>query len=231
MSNIRPISDPTVATAMVATFRSIEHRDALLAAIAKANKDLGDQVVFIGMDVSTKPDMSVEVLARGRPNGAIEIVKMQPPIDPADVPACMRPDCMPPAPPSVSRPPIIKSRAERLRVEQTNSDGRRSAAVARPLQGAVRRDRVAPDRAPRTMEEVAGSNPAAGHPRRQPGRNWIEQRQARIDGAIAFLRDRGVVVSIMDRQAPIRTYFVSANRRSLYAEELVEMAIEWGWVE
>jgi hypothetical protein len=39
------------------------------------------------------------------------------------------------------------------------------------------------------------------------------------------------VVSIMDRQAPIRTYFVSANRRSLYAEELVEMAIEWGWVE
>lgn len=66
---------------------------------------------------------------------------------------------------------------------------------------------------------------------RQTGRGWIEQRQARIDGAIAFLRERGVVVSVTDRQAEIRTYFVSANRRSLYAEELVEMAIEWGWVE
>jgi len=64
----------------------------------------------------------------------------------------------------------------------------------------------------------------------EPGK-WIADRFARIAGAIAFLGAQGVAVAVADRHAEIRTYFVSANRRSLFAEEVIEMAIERGWAE
>lgn len=188
---------------------------------------------IIGVDVASGPDIAVEALVRFGDDGAFQLVKVLSPLDPADVPACMRPDCTPPEKP-ITAPAARKTK-------KPNKHGRGSAAVAHPIQGGLERDRVAPDCAPRTPEEVAGSNPAPGQPitpkisalPATPPKftNWIEQRAARIAAAIAFLGAHGIPVVVADRHAEIRTYFVSANRRSLFAEEVIELAIEKGWVE
>lgn len=237
--------------------------------------------VFIGVDIAVGPDVSIEARVTFGADGKIAKIEPLTPMDPADVPACLRPDCMPPERPiaEVSN----EEAADRLeqiaavdgarggvspghgaarsddtgtddaaapsrgatptadRVVETNRHGRGGAAVAHPIQGEVHRDRVASDRALRTPEEVAGSNPVPGQPSKPqisvppatPPKftNWIEQRQARIAGAIAFLGSLGIPVAVADRSAEIRTYFVSANRRSLFAEEVIEFAIEKGWAE
>lgn len=110
-------------------------------------------VQIIGLDLSSQPDVTVKVTGRYRRDGGmdIETIEFDPPMDPADVPACMRPDCMPPVDPI----PSPKRRRE------ANTHGRGSAAVARPRTGAVLSDRVATDR---ITEVVAGSNPAPGQP-------------------------------------------------------------------
>lgn len=292
MSNIRPIGDPAVATAMLATMQSIdasrsppsgisEPRWRILQCIANAapnvpspgelrlcsglNKvalaehvqalqwkgllEMGgyrlspsaaamvgvEQPVIIGVDFSHQPDVSVKVTGRYRADGGFEVEKIDivSSLDSADVPACMRPDCTP------LEKPIPASAARKTK--KPKKHGRGSAAAAHPIQGDVHRDRVAPDRALRTPEEVAGSNPAPGQPvtlkisapPATPPKftNWIEQRRQRIAGAIAFLGSLGIPVAVADRSAEIRTYFVSANRRSLFAEEVIEFAIEKGWAE
>lgn len=223
---------------------------------------LSPELTIIGVDMASLPDITVEARVTFGADGKIAKIEPILPMDPADVPACMRPDCIRPeldhAISSIDIPgdrpdpakPQVKSRTEREKGRRwgdipektkTNKHGRGGAAVAHPTQGDVHHDRVATDRAPRTPVEVAGSNPAPGQPTKPtisappatPPKftNWIEQRAARINAAIAFLGSLGIPVSIADRSADIRTYFVSANRRSLFAEEVIEFAIEKGWVE
>lgn len=179
--------------------------------------------VIIGLDLSSRTDLMITHATPAQAAPVIEAVAAMrsEQLTPADVPACMRPDCMSP--------------------EETNNSGRGSAAVARPIKGGAKRGRVAPVRAPATREEVAGSNPAPGQPATpqtsvtpaHPPKfvSWIEQKRQRTDAAIAFLGSQGIAVSVADRDAQIRTYFLSANRRSLFAEEVIELAIEKGWAE
>lgn len=61
--------------------------------------------------------------------------------------------------------------------------------------------------------------------------NWIEARRRRFDAATRFLKTRGILVSVVDRDAPIRTYFVSGKRYRQYAEDVIDIAIAKGWAE
>ncbi|PAL25507.1 hypothetical protein CD928_03265 [Sphingopyxis sp. GW247-27LB] len=188
---------------------------------------------IIGVDMANRPDVAVEAIVRFGADGAFELVKVLAPLDPADVPACMRPDCTAPVEPI----PAPKTRRE---TKKTDKHGRGGAAVAHPLQGGAHCDRVAPDRTPSTSEEVAGSNPAPGQPAQQQASapteppkftSWIDQRHARIAGAIAFLKSQAILVSVVDRDAPVRQYFVAGKRYRQYAEEVIEIAIAKGWAE
>lgn len=342
MSNIRPISDPAIATAMLASFQSIDAarsapagisqpRWRILQCIAKAapnvpspgelrmcsglNKAalaehvqalqwkgllemdsyrlspsaaamvgleqpyapqdatkmliaadegmaiLPRDVTIIGLDLSNRPYVTAKVTGRHRPDGGFDIhaIEFDPPLDPADVPACMRPDCTPPELDHAistshipgDRPdpanPQSKSRAEREKSRrwgdvpekpESNKHGRGSAAVARPRTGAVRSDRLATDR---ITEVVAGSNPAPGQPAKpqistpaaEPPKfvDWIEQRQRRLDSAIRFLKSMAILVTVVDRDAQVRQYFVSGKRDRKFAEEVIEIAMDKGWVE
>ncbi|KTE24431.1 hypothetical protein ATE69_17275 [Sphingopyxis sp. H071] len=230
MSNIRQISDPAIATAMLATMQSIDSsrsapssisqpRWRILQCIAKAAPNvptsrelmlcsglnraaLAEHVqalqwkgllamggyrlspsaaamvglenarpssdaksmtstpapTIIGVDLSSRPDISVETTITFGADGKIAKIVPHLPMDPADVPACMRPDCLPPVEPVSEKCGILRTN------KQGNKHGRGSAAVARPIEGDGQLDRVAPDRALPTTEEVAGSNPAPGQP-------------------------------------------------------------------
>jgi len=62
----------------------------------------------------------------------------------------------------------------------------------------------------------APSNPAA-------------RRQAMFRGAELFLKRKGILVTVVDRAAPIRTYRVTGKREAQLLEEVVELAIAKGW--
>ncbi len=141
MSNIRPIADPSLATAMVATFQSIDQSRAAPAGISSPRwrilqcahagnatakslqlcsglnaRALAEHVQalrwkgLMDMDsyrLSPSAILMVEgqkacanrPTINGREGFVIidEFAFYEPaPLDPADVPACMRPDCMPP---------------------------------------------------------------------------------------------------------------------------------------
>ncbi len=260
--------------------------------------------VFIGVDIAAGPDVSIEARVTFGADGKIAKIEPLTPMDPADVPACMRPDCTAPETPietSSARPvgspvqPPLSNTAElpapstgrrsgpesssvsaRAKVapriskkprpvgrdtaasaapapviaapvpanpapsasDETHKHGRGSAAVARPRTGAVLSDRVATDR---ITEVVAGSNPAPGQPTKSqisappatPPKftNWIEERARRLDAAIRFLKTQAILVSVVDRDAQVRQYFVAGKRDRKFAEEVIEIAIEKGWVE
>lgn len=56
----------------------------------------------------------------------------------------------------------------------------------------------------------------------------IEERRRRLDLAIAHLKRQCILVDIVDRSAPIRTYRVSGKRESKLAEEVIEIAVARG---
>lgn len=292
MSNIRPISDPSLATAMLATMQSVDAarsapagisspRWRILQCIAKAAPNVPSQpelvmcsglnkaalaehvqalqwkgliemggyrlsptaAEMVGVDQLYPPKDAKEmkfadpaIAIRGRSGtfiidefasfdvpapelpladiGPLPLAKTAP-LDPADVPACMRPDCTPPVEPIPAPQP-----------QETNKHGRGSAAVARPHQGAEPCDPVAAD----CISELSQVRilPPANPPKSS---NWIADRFQRIAAATAFLKSQGILVTVVDRDAPIREYFVSGKRYRQLAEEVVEIAIAKGWVE
>lgn len=56
----------------------------------------------------------------------------------------------------------------------------------------------------------------------------IEERRRRLDLAIAHLKRQCILVDIVDRSAPIRTYRVSGKRESKLAEEVIKIAVARG---
>lgn len=58
--------------------------------------------------------------------------------------------------------------------------------------------------------------------------NPILQRRAQVERAIAFLRGKGVLVSIVDRQALVRKYRVTGKPESVLAEDVIQIALERG---
>ncbi|MAM39309.1 MAG: hypothetical protein CL949_12620 [Erythrobacter sp.] len=54
-------------------------------------------------------------------------------------------------------------------------------------------------------------------------------RMANVDGAIAHLRRRGILVDVVDRAALIRRYRVTGKRDPRLAEEVIELACESGF--
>lgn len=61
--------------------------------------------------------------------------------------------------------------------------------------------------------------------------SWIEQRAQRIESAIRFLKSRCVLVTVANRDHPIRTYRVSGRRGLQLAEDVIAMAEHLGWPE
>ena len=54
-------------------------------------------------------------------------------------------------------------------------------------------------------------------------------RKANIDAATRHLRQRGILVDIPDRQAPIRFYRVTGKRDLMLAEDVIELASGTGF--
>lgn len=57
----------------------------------------------------------------------------------------------------------------------------------------------------------------------------MEARRRRLQAAIAFLQARGTLVSILDRDALVRRYRITAKRENYLADEVVAYAIERGF--
>lgn len=63
------------------------------------------------------------------------------------------------------------------------------------------------------------------------GKNWVTNRFERLNAAIAFLKTHNVGVQVVDRTAEIKTYRVSSHGfRTLYHEDVIEIAMSMGWV-
>lgn len=262
MSNIKPVSDPAIATALVATFESIRAVHDAPAGLSQTRwrilQCIGKAVPFVpsAAELRLCSGLSKAALAENlqglRWKGLIELdgyqlspsalamlgVTARYPVrgkkgtvvideaasfapigkaapDPADVPACMRPDCSPP------KIAVVGT--------ETRDHGRGGAAVAHPYEGAVRCDRVATDH---ITDIVVGSNPAPGQPV-TPHRttNWIAERQRRLTSAIAHLKAQAILVSVVDRDAAVRKYWVAGKRHQQFAEEVIEHAMAKGWAE
>lgn len=59
--------------------------------------------------------------------------------------------------------------------------------------------------------------------------DWIAQRAERLNGAIAFLRSRAILVSVADRATMVRRYRVTGKRETQLAEDVIELAQGMGW--
>ncbi len=56
----------------------------------------------------------------------------------------------------------------------------------------------------------------------------IEERRARLEAAMAWLKARCILVSVSDRQALVRKYRVTGRAPSLLAEEVIQHAENMG---
>lgn len=58
---------------------------------------------------------------------------------------------------------------------------------------------------------------------------WIEHRAAMIAGAIAYLKTRAILVSVIERNDAVRRYRASGKREAHYAEDVIDLAVAKGW--
>lgn len=58
----------------------------------------------------------------------------------------------------------------------------------------------------------------------------FEARRKQLDAAIAYLKRCGILITVADRDAPIRKYRVSGKLEARFAEEVIELAISRGLV-
>lgn len=56
----------------------------------------------------------------------------------------------------------------------------------------------------------------------------FEQRKARLQAAETFLKKQGILVTVIDRAAQIRTYRVTGVKSAVLAEQVIEMAVARG---
>lgn len=231
-------------------------RRAIEAIGAEDMPNIAPAPLIIGVDLESSPDIvAAELDAFGADGKIAKHTAPVVPLDPADVPACMRPDCTPPVRPLeeahhelLARKSGNRSKADRPCEGRSHPRGRSGRAEA---------ENVAPRRIHRPAEvsRVArsGRTPAAQaeaarpeHERLTPApqrqvssppaeppkfTNWIEERARRLACAIGFLKSQAILVSVVDRDAQVRQYFVSGKRDRKFAEEVIEIAIEKGWVE
>lgn len=61
--------------------------------------------------------------------------------------------------------------------------------------------------------------------------NWIEERQARLKAAISYLKKQCILVQTVERQSQIRRYQMTGRKGQFLAEEVVQQAIDLGWVK
>lgn len=78
---------------------------------------------------------------------------------------------------------------------------------------------------------VARPAETIGGPRKSAdtARGWISRWIARRDSAIAFLRARGLLATVIDRDAEILHYRLTGKRYHYTAEDLVELAQAMGF--
>ncbi len=88
-------------------------------------------------------------------------------------------------------------------------------------------------------ERLAARQPAAPKPAYAPSTkaeisisarpDWIAQRAERLNGAIAFLKARCILVTPVDRQALVGTYYMTGNQNRFTAEQVIARAVRLGW--
>lgn len=61
--------------------------------------------------------------------------------------------------------------------------------------------------------------------------DWIADRARRIDAAIRFLKSRCILVTVHDRDHPLRCYWVSGKRNLHLAEDVIALAESLGWAD
>lgn len=111
----------------------------------------------------------------------------------------------------------------------------------RPKPGAVKAYRVAApvpatSKTAGTGAHILVKESADPTPRRNAspmpssGSNWIADRFARFNAAIAFLKTHNVGVQVVDRNADIKKYRVSSQGfATFFHEEVLEIAMDMGW--
>ncbi len=78
------------------------------------------------------------------------------------------------------------------------------------------------------MPSRSSAEPRSAPAARPPLPLTFEARRARLEAAIAHLKRHCILVSVSDRDAPVRLYRVSGRRESKFAEEVIEIAQEYG---
>ncbi len=288
MSNIRPISDPAIATAMLATMQSIDSsrsapsgisqpRWRILQCIAKAAPNVPtsrELILCSGLNKAAlaehvqalqwkgllemggyrlSPSAAAMVGIAPLPANAVKGAKFAAPMDPADDPACLRPDCTPPAHPVEEvRHELLARKSDQGREDDrpvechAHSRGQSDRAAGEDVEArrvsrtaeVSRIDRpqrraIADAETVQPADRVNASPPKVSSPPATPPKftNWIEERRERLEAAIQFLKSKAILVSVVDRDAQVRQYFVTGKRSRLFAEEVIEIAIDKGWVE
>ena len=76
--------------------------------------------------------------------------------------------------------------------------------------------------------QVARVDIDAIHKKPMQSRDWLATRMQRFEDARRYLQQRGVLVSVANREAMVRRYRVTGKREPFYAEDVIELAIAHG---
>lgn len=151
-----------------------------------------------------------------------------------------------PVEPALGRNAMIREAAQALRDTLGHKPGRRDGLYRQARQADARAfeqpvdvkvDRLAAIRlAARRLEERKAADvparPSLGlrqdsKPVALPALPF-EARRKQLDAAIAYLKRCGILVTVADRDAPIRKYRVSGKLEARFAEEVIEIAVSRG---
>lgn len=133
--------------------------------------------------------------------------------------------------------PLRPAREERLARQRREHDAR---ALEAPVDVALHRGERPRIEIIRAAAEALRRKTAAAHPpvpslgqpvAAQPVRLPplpTQTRRERLDAATAFLKRQAILVSVVDRSALVRRYRISGKRESVFAEDVIAIAIERG---
>lgn len=132
------------------------------------------------------------------------------------------------------RAAIQARKSEEIPPEGASGTARKARSVA--SSGATSRRSA---RAPHVSQPVVDNRSTGGEPHvvfvpshrtgKTATRDWIMRRHEVLDAAIRFLKARCILVDVVDRAAPVRSYRVSGKREAMYLEGVVALAESLGF--
>lgn len=160
--------------------------------------------------------------------------------EPAKLAAVPRPKSAPVERPEAPPPPGATDRIERRRdVNYRRQQAREERELEATVDGKIKAERLqlirnagtALKRRPQSESENPRPVPGARAPK--PAKKLpplpYEQQLRQLDCAIRFLKRQGVLVSVVNRDALIRTYRVTGKRENKLAGEVIQIAVDRGF--